>query len=112
MIDALACFGALSQKTRLAVVRLLVGAGPEGMAASAVAEALGVPPNTMSTHLKVLSHARLVSFSREGRVLRYSADLETLEALVVYLLEDCCGGQPELCDSIAALASRPGCRGG
>lgn len=97
---ALDCFAALSQKTRLAVVRLLVSAGPDGLAASAIAERLGVPANTLSTHLKVLSHAGLVSFVRESRVLRYRAEVERLTALTGFILRDCCGGRPELCAAL------------
>ena len=93
-LDALA---ALGQETRLDVFRLLVKAGKEGMPAGAISETLDVRPNTLSTHLGVLSRSGLVHAERDGRSILYRADLAAMGDLVTYLLQDCCGGRPELC---------------
>jgi ArsR family transcriptional regulator len=89
-IQALA---ALAQEHRLAVFRLLVQAGPEGMAAGAIAAALGVPNSSLSFHLAQLSRAGLVRQERRHRSILYSADYGAMNALVGYLMENCCGGQ-------------------
>ena len=94
---ALAALAALGQETRLDVFRLLVQAGPEGIAAGEIAERLGTLQNTLSSHLKILSHAGLVRTEREGRVVRYFADMMGFRDLLAYLMEDCCNGRPELC---------------
>jgi DNA-binding transcriptional ArsR family regulator len=88
---------ALGQETRLDVFRLLVQAGTDGLPAGDVATRLGAVQNTMSAHLKVLSHAGLVRGEREGRVIRYFADMTGFRDLLAYLMEDCCNGRPELC---------------
>ena len=90
-IDALA---ALAQGSRLAVFRLLVQVGPSGMAASKIAEHLGVPPSSLSFHLKELSHAGLVVARQEGRFVMYSANFATMNGLVSFLSANCCGGNP------------------
>ncbi|UYV36901.1 metalloregulator ArsR/SmtB family transcription factor [Rhodobacteraceae bacterium D3-12] len=97
MIHALDGFSALSQETRLRVFRLLIKAGQGGMAAGEMAEALEVRQNTLSANLSVLLQAGLVRNQREGRSIRYFADAEGLSALLTFLLEECCGGRPELC---------------
>ncbi len=102
--DALHALAALGQETRLDVFRLLVKAGRDGLTAGAVAEALDVLPNTLSTHLAALSRSGLVRAERDGRSICYRADLVTMQHLVTYLLQDCCGGNPELCAPIASLA--------
>lgn len=84
--------GALAQEHRLAVYRLLVQAGPDGMAAGALAEALGVPASSMSFHLAQLAHAGLVSQRRQSRSIIYSADYEAMNALMAYMTENCCAG--------------------
>jgi len=88
---------ALGQETRLDVFRLLVQVGPEGMPAGEIGERLGVRQNTMSANLSVLSHAGLIRRAREGRSIRYYADMDGLKGLLGYLMENCCGGAPELC---------------
>ncbi|MBR9844108.1 MAG: helix-turn-helix transcriptional regulator [Rhodobacteraceae bacterium] len=98
--DALAAFSALSQPTRLDVFRLLVPAGEVGMSAGEIATALDVRQNTLSANLSVLLHAGLVRNRREGRSIRYFADTEGLRGLLGYLLRDCCGGRPEICDPL------------
>jgi ArsR family transcriptional regulator, arsenate/arsenite/antimonite-responsive transcriptional repressor len=83
--------GALAQEHRLAGFRLLVQAGTDGMAAGALAEALGVPNSSLSFHLAQLSHAGLVTQRRQGRSLIYAADYAAMNGLVGYLMENCCG---------------------
>lgn len=94
---ALEAFAALSQETRLDVLRLLIRAGGEGMLAGDIGVALDVRQNTMSTNLAVLNRAGLVRSEREGRAVRYFADMAGLRAVLAFLMEDCCGGAPELC---------------
>lgn len=93
-IDALA---ALGQETRLDVFRLLVRAGPEGLPAGEVAARLGVVQNTASAHLKVLAQSGMIRAEREGRVIRYKADMTGFRDLLSFLMEDCCNGNPDLC---------------
>jgi len=88
---------ALAQASRLRVFRLLVESGPAGLPAGAVARHLGIPNNTLSAHLAVLSRAGLVQAQRDGRSMIYSADFEGARALLGYLMRDCCKGPPELC---------------
>jgi DNA-binding transcriptional ArsR family regulator len=102
----LSAFAALSQETRLDVFRLLVKAGEHGMLSGEIGERLDVRQNTMSANLTVLLHAGLVRNRREGRSIRYFADFDGIQGLLAFLMEDCCGGRPELCrpviDEIAA----------
>ncbi|MBK6412660.1 metalloregulator ArsR/SmtB family transcription factor [Sphingopyxis sp.] len=83
---------ALAQEHRLALFRLLVQAGPEGLAAGAIAEALGVPASSLSFHLAQLNNAGLIAQRRDGRSLIYSADYGAMTALLGFLMENCCGG--------------------
>jgi ArsR family transcriptional regulator, arsenate/arsenite/antimonite-responsive transcriptional repressor len=94
---ALTALAALGQETRLDIFRLLVRAGAEGVPAGEVAARLSAVQNTVSAHLKTLHHAGLVRSEREGRVVRYVADLTGFRDLLAYLMEDCCNGAPELC---------------
>lgn len=95
---------ALAQETRLAIFRLLVERGPEGMAAGSIAEALGLAAATLSFHLKELTRARLVSARQAGRFIYYSANYSTINGLVAYLTENCCGGST--CDIACAPARK------
>lgn len=88
---AVAALGALAQESRLKIYRLLVQAGPEGIAAGTIAEKLGLPPATLSFHLKELNHAGLVTSRQEGRFVIYSANFESMLNLVGFLTENCCG---------------------
>jgi DNA-binding transcriptional ArsR family regulator len=90
--DAVAALAALAQDNRLDVFRLLVQAGPEGMPAGAVAEALGLAPNTLTFHFDRLRTAGLVTVRREGRSMIYAAQFDTMNALLGFLTENCCGG--------------------
>jgi DNA-binding transcriptional ArsR family regulator len=91
-IDAIRALGALAQETRLAIYRLLVQAGPEGRAAGTIGATLGIPPATLSFHLAQLAGAGLVRPRQEGRFIYYSADFGSMNALVGFLTENCCGG--------------------
>ncbi len=96
--DAVAVLAALAQASRLAVFRCLVQAGPEGLAAGRIAESTGIPPSSLSFHLKELSHANLVSSRQEGRFVIYAPDFAVMNELIAFLTENCCGGQPcEVC---------------
>jgi len=87
---ALIAFDALSQETRLRAFRLLVEAGPEGMAAGAISEQLATPHNTMSFHLNHLVNAGIVKSQKQGRSVIYSADFEAMRGLIGFMVEDCC----------------------
>jgi ArsR family transcriptional regulator len=100
--DAIAALSALAQDNRLDVFRLLVEAGPDGMPAGEIAEALGLAPNTLTFHFDRLRAGGLVSVRREGRMMIYAVRHETMNALIGYLTDNCCGGAPEKC-----LPSRP-----
>ena len=91
---------ALAQETRLEVFRLLVKQGAQGMAAGDIAATLGVRQNTMSANLAVLARAGMIRSEREGRVIRYYADFDGMRSLLAFLMEDCCGGNPELCKPV------------
>jgi DNA-binding transcriptional ArsR family regulator len=92
MAQALIIFDALSQETRLGVFRLLVQAGPAGLAAGTLSEKLGTPHNTMSFHLSQLSNAGVVTSVREGRSIIYSANFEAVQNLIGFMVKDCCSG--------------------
>jgi ArsR family transcriptional regulator, arsenate/arsenite/antimonite-responsive transcriptional repressor len=94
---ALAALAALGQETRLDIFRLLVKSGTEGVPAGEVASRLAAVQNTTSAHLKILLHAGLVRADRDGRIVRYVADMTGFRDLLAYLMEDCCNGSPELC---------------
>jgi ArsR family transcriptional regulator len=94
---AIAALGALAQETRLDIFRLLVERGPQGMAAGEIGERLKQPSPTLSFHLNQLRHAGLISSRRESRSIIYSANFNTMNGLMAYLTEKCCGGRPELC---------------
>ncbi|QPC86747.1 metalloregulator ArsR/SmtB family transcription factor [Mesorhizobium sp. NBSH29] len=98
--SALAALAALGQDTRLEVFRLLVRAGEAGLRAGTIAAELDAIQNTMSAHLKVLDQAGLVRAEREGRVIRYTVEMTGFRDLLAYLMEDCCGGAPELCQPV------------
>lgn len=91
---------ALAHDMRLDVFRLLVRAGPEGMAAGEIAAALDVRANTLSNNLTVLAAAGLVRSVREGRSIRYFANMDRMRELLGFLIEDCCGGRPEICQHV------------
>jgi len=100
---------ALAQDSRLAVFRLLVKAGPEGVAAGEVSRALKITANTLSTHLGILANADLVTSRRAGRSIIYAANYDGMSELLLYLMEDCCQGRPEVCGPLAEVAARGAC---
>lgn len=98
----IAALAALAQPTRLQTFRLLVEREPDGIAAGDLARTLGVPQNTMSAHLTILSNAGLVTGERQSRSIIYRANLEGLRSTILYLLQDCCGGKARLCAPLIA----------
>ncbi len=108
---ALAAFAALGQPTRLEVLRLLMRREPDGLSAGAIAEALGCPQNTLSTHLSILARAGLVHGVRSGRSIVYRASIETVHDLIGFLVHDCCDGHPELCGLVGEQQEGCGCAG-
>ncbi len=102
--DAIEGLAALAHPGRLAVFRLLVQAGAEGVAAGEVARALSTPANTMSTQLAILNRAGLIRARRDGRSIIYTADYQQISSLLGFLMEDCCQGRAEVCAPLAGLA--------
>lgn len=110
--QALAALGALAQETRLQLYRLLVTVGPDGLSAGNIAERLGVIPSSLSFHLANLVHAGLITQRRVGRLMVYAAEYATMNALLAYLSENCCGQgvfapvcNPAVASSTAAKSS-------
>ena len=95
--QALLAFAALSQDTRLRIVRRLVRAGPKGMAAGDIAAAMEVSPSNISFHLKELERAGIIAARRESRSIIYAADYKTLRGVIEFLMRDCCASRPEIC---------------
>jgi arsenate reductase len=106
--EAAGGFTALGQGTRLELMRSLLAAGPSGLPAGEVAARLGVPASTLSFHLRALEAAGLVAATRHGRSLMYAAQLARLRALVVFLAEACCGGDPASCGDLHRLFDTTG----
>lgn len=104
--QAINAFAALAQENRLRIVRLLVTAGPEGLAAGMVSEAVGASPSNVSFHLKGLERAGLIQSRRASRSIVYTAAYPALSGLIEFLMRDCCQGHPEVCSpAVAALAA-------
>jgi DNA-binding transcriptional ArsR family regulator len=99
---AIDVFAALAQSTRLDAFRLIVTHEPHGLPAGEVARLLDVPQNTMSTHLAVLARAGLISSKRHSRSIIYRAEMDRVRDVASFLVSDCCGGRPELCDPLVA----------
>lgn len=106
-ITAITAFSALSQETRLDVFRLLIKAGNNGLLSGEMGEKLGVRQNTMSTNLNILLRAGLIRNERQGRSVRYFADMEGIGGLLNYLLHDCCGGSKEMCAPTVQSLTQP-----
>jgi ArsR family transcriptional regulator len=100
--QAISALSALSQATRLQTFRLLIMREPDGVPAGELARLVGVPQNTMSTHLSVLAHAGLVRGQRHSRSIIYRADLDRFREVVLFLVKDCCGGHTDLCAPLIA----------
>lgn len=95
--QALSALAALGQSTRLEIFRLLMRHEPDGLSAGVIAEKIGCPQNTLSSHISILARAGLVIGTRDGRSIVYRADVEGMRALLGFLVTDCCDGHPELC---------------
>ncbi len=103
--QALLAFAALSQDTRLRILRMLVVAGPEGIAAGTIAERAKVSPSNVSFHLKELERAGLTRIRRDSRSIIHSIEFGALSGLIRFLMEDCCSGHPEICSPIVSAAA-------
>lgn len=99
-VDAILALSALAQDTRLDTFRLLAKHEPEGIPAGELARLAGVPQNTMSSHLAILSRSNLVTGERQSRSIIYRANIQAFQALTLFMIQDCCGGHPELCGPI------------
>lgn len=102
---ALTALAALGQPTRLEIFRILMRAEPGGLPAGSIADMIGCPHNTLSSHLSILARSGLIRGARDGRLIIYRADVEGIRALVAFLVTDCCDGHPVLCDLEAAIRS-------
>jgi ArsR family transcriptional regulator, arsenate/arsenite/antimonite-responsive transcriptional repressor len=102
---AISALAALAQPTRLAIFRLLIKHEPVGITAGVIADTIGAPHNTLSTHLAILVRAGLLRSTREGRTIIYRSNVEGMRALIGFLVSECCDGHPELCDLVAADAA-------
>ena len=102
---AISALAALAQPTRLAIFRLLIKHEPLGITAGVIADTIGAPHNTLSTHLAILVRAGLLRSTREGRTIIYRSNVEGMRALISFLVSECCDGHPELCNLVAADAA-------
>lgn len=107
--SAVVSLAALAHEGRLEVFRLLVRAGEGGLAAGEIARKLEVLPNSLSANLNILSHAGLVNARRNGRSIIYTVRYDQMRDLMAFLLEDCCGGAPEVCSAMAESLNRVAC---
>jgi len=107
--DAILALAALAQSTRLDAFKALVRHEPEGLPQGELARVLEVPQNTLSSHLNILSRAGLVRSERQSRSIIYRADLARLREMTLYLVKDCCGGRPDLCEPLIADLTQPCC---
>jgi ArsR family transcriptional regulator, arsenate/arsenite/antimonite-responsive transcriptional repressor len=102
---AISALAALAQPTRLAIFRLLIKHEPLGITAGVIADTIGAPHNTLSSHLAILFRAGLLRSTREGRTIIYRSNVEGMRSLIAFLVDDCCDGHPELCNLVAADAA-------
>jgi DNA-binding transcriptional ArsR family regulator len=109
---AISVLAALAQPTRLSILKLLLKHEPVGITAGVIADTVGAPHNTISTHLAILVRAGLLRSSRDGRTIIYRADIEGMRSLIGYLINDCCDGHPEICSLLMNAADADcGCDG-
>jgi ArsR family transcriptional regulator, arsenate/arsenite/antimonite-responsive transcriptional repressor len=106
---AVSALAALAQSTRLAIFRLLIKHEPVGITAGVIADTIGAPHNTLSTHLAILVRAGLLRASREGRTIIYRSDVEGMQSLLSFLVNDCCDGHPELCNLVGPASKAAAC---
>lgn len=102
---AIAALAALAQPTRLAIFRFLIKHEPVGITAGVIADTIGAPHNTLSSHLAILVRAGLLRSTRDGRTIIYRVDVEGMRSVIAFLVNDCCDGHPELCNLVAADAA-------
>ena len=107
--EAISALSAIAQESRLAIFRLLVQAGPEGLIASKISEQLGIPASSLSFHLKELSYAEMVAVKQDGRFMIYTANFDTMNGLLSFLTDNCCGGNPCSSTSTAAVCRSASC---
>ena len=105
---AISALSALAQPTRLAIFRLLIKHEPVGVTAGVIADTIGAPHNTLSSHLAILVRAGLLRSAREGRTIIYRSNIEGMRSLLSFMIEDCCDGNPELCGLGAPASGRCG----
>jgi ArsR family transcriptional regulator len=105
-IQVIKALGALAQESRLAIFRLLIQSGPQGLTVGRIAEHLAIAPATLSFHLKELTIAGLLSSRQEGRFVSYSGNFKTMNELIGFLTDNCCGGNP--CTSVTACSAAQG----
>jgi ArsR family transcriptional regulator len=105
--QAIVAMGALAQITRFEAFQELVKREPEGLAAGELARRLGVPQNTLSAHLSILSRADLVTAERRSRSIIYRANLPVFQAITLFLLQDCCGGRAGICTGVVKGLATP-----
>jgi ArsR family transcriptional regulator len=98
---AVKALAALAQESRLSIFRSLVQVGPEGLPAGQLAENLGISPSSLTFHMKELTHAGLAESRQEGRYVIYSAQINSMNALLTYLTDNCCGGNP--CSPVSTI---------
>ena len=103
--EVVTALAALAQESRLAVFRALVQAGPQGMPAGKIGEATGIAPSSLSFHLKEMAHANMVSSRQNGRYVIYAANFTTMNALLAFLTENCCNGNP--CTPVSTSTCSP-----
>jgi ArsR family transcriptional regulator, arsenate/arsenite/antimonite-responsive transcriptional repressor len=106
---AISALAALAQPTRLAIFRLLIKHEPVGITAGVIADTIGAPHNTLSSHLAILVRAGLLRSARDGRTIIYRSNVEGMRALIGFLVNECCDGHPELCNLVVADVSRACC---
>lgn len=107
--DAVLSLSALAHQGRLSIFRMLVQAGPDGVAAGDIARRLDVLPNSLSANLTVLSHAGLITPRRKGRSIIYTANYSAMTTLLGFLMQDCCNGSPEICAPLAGALAESAC---
>jgi DNA-binding transcriptional ArsR family regulator len=107
--EAVSSLSALAHDGRLAIFRLLVQAGPEGVKAGDIASIVATPASTLSANLSILSNAGLIEGRRDGRAIFYTAQFDRMRDVIGFLLEDCCNGRPEICAPLFNLATRATC---
>ena len=105
---AISALAALAQPTRLAIFRLLIKHAPLGVTAGVIADTIGAPHNTLSSHLAILVRAGLLRSTRDGRTIVYRSDVGGMQSLLTFLVDDCCNGHPELCGLAAAASNACG----